>query len=326
MKIGQFVIDPPVCLAPMAGHTHHAFRTLVRDLGGCGLVCTELLSSHALQHKGSRERTLTLFDWTADETPCAVQLFGNDPSEMAEAARVVADHGASIVDINMGCWVPKVAKKGGGAALLRDVCTAQKVVEAVVKAVDVPVTVKIRSGFEEDQPTAVAFARVAQDVGVQAIAVHARYASQGFSGKADWSIIRAVKDAVPNLPIIGNGDVFNATDAKRMLATTACDGVMLGRAVLGAPWVFQQIQAELHGLPAPSYSRARRAQIALEHTYRTLRASHLSEEHTILELRGQLSLYGLDTPDSKLIRNQLVRCTRLQEIEALLSPMIEDGE
>lgn len=326
MKIGQFVIDPPLCLAPMAGHTHHALRTLVRDLGGCGLVCTELLSSHALQYKGSRERTLTLFDWTTDETPCAVQLFGNDPTEMAEAARVVADHGASIVDINMGCWVPKVAKKGGGAALLRDVCTAQKVVEAVVKAVDVPVTVKIRSGFDESQPTAVAFARAAYDVGVQAIAVHARYASQGFGGKADWSIIQAVKDAIPNLPIIGNGDVFNAEDARQMLTATACDAVMLGRAVLGAPWIFQQIHAELCGLPSITYSRAHRAKIALEHAYRTLRVSRLSEEHTVLELRGQLSLYGLDTADSKLIRNQLVRATRLHQIEALLLPIIEEGE
>jgi len=324
MKIGQFVIDPPLCLAPMAGHTHHAFRSLVRQLGGCGLVCTELLSSHALQHKGSRERTLSLFDWTADETPCAVQLFGNDPGEMAEAARVVADHGASIVDINMGCWVPKIAKKGGGAALLRDVCTAQKVVEAVVKAVDVPVTVKVRTGFEEGQPSAVVFARAAHEAGAQAIAVHARYASQGFSGHADWGIIQAVKDSVPTLPIIGNGDVFTANDARRMFTATACDGVMLGRAVLGAPWIFQQIHDELRGLPPTPYPRARRAQIALEHAHRTLHASTLSEERTVLELRGQLSLYGLDCPESNLIRNQLVRCTRLHEIEALLLPIIEE--
>src|SRR5512143_2828433 len=143
MTIGGIVIDSPLTLAPMAGQTNHAFRVLCREMGDCGLVCSELISSSAIKYKN--QKTLNLFDWSEDEHPFAVQLYGSEPEIMAEAARVVADHGADIVDINMGCWVPKVAKHGAGAALLRDVCTATKVVEAVVKAVKVPVTAKIRA-------------------------------------------------------------------------------------------------------------------------------------------------------------------------------------
>ena len=215
-SIGDIRIDQPLALAPMAGQTNYAFRTLCREMGGCGLVCTELISSTALQYKSSRQRTFQRFDWSATESPFAVQLFGSDPAEMAEAAQVVVDQGADIVDINMGCWVPKVARKGGGAALLKDVCTAAAVVEAVVKAVEVPVTVKVRSGWNAAHPTAVEFARVAEQVGVQAVTVHARYAEQGFGGAADWDIIRRVKAAVHSIPVIGNGDVCNADDAQRM--------------------------------------------------------------------------------------------------------------
>src|SRR5258706_9196345 len=238
-KIGDITIDPPLTLAPMAGQTNHPFRLLCREMGDCGLVCTELISSQAMHYKSSR--TFDMFDWSDAELPFAVQLYGSDPAIMAEAARIVVDHGADIVDINMGCWVPKVAKTGGGAALLRDVCTATRVVEAVVNAVSVPVTVKVRSGWDPEHLTAVEFARAAEKAGVQAIAVHARTASQGFTGKADWDIIRQVKEAVHEMPVIGNGDVETADDAIRMLTETGCDGVMIGRAALGNPWVFRQM-------------------------------------------------------------------------------------
>src|SRR5258707_12504591 len=179
MNIGAITIDPPLTLAPMAGQTNHAFRVLCREMGDCGLVCTELISSHAIHYKNVK--TFNMFDWSEAEHPFAVQLFGSDPVVMAEAARIVADRGADIVDINMGCWVPKVAKIGAGAALLRDVCTATRVVEAVVRAVSVPVTVKVRSGWDAEHLTAVEFARAAEKAGVKAIAVHARTAQQGFT-------------------------------------------------------------------------------------------------------------------------------------------------
>lgn len=322
LRIAHLSLDPPLTLAPMAGHTNHAFRQLVRELGGCGLVCTELISSNALQYKGSREKTLGLFDWSADETPFAVQLFGNDPAHMAEAAKIVVDNGATLIDINMGCWVPKVAKKGGGAALLRDVCSAQAVVAAVVNAVDVPVTVKVRSGFEEGETTAIRFARAAEQVGAAAIAVHARYASQGFGGTADWSIIREVKATVETMPVIGNGDVFNADDARRMFAETGCDAVMIGRAALGQPWVFRQIAHTLAtGERPPTPSRAERAAIALRHAHLTLATTALPERVAVRELRGQLSKYDLDAPGERHVRNRLVRVETLADVVGILEPL-----
>lgn len=323
MTVGDIVIETPLTLAPMAGHTNHAYRRLVREIGGCGLVCTELLSSNAMSHDGSWERTHQLCDWTPDEAPFAVQLFGNDPQLMADAARRVVDAGANIVDINMGCWVPKVAKKGGGAALLRDVCAAQWVVEAVARAVDVPVTVKVRSGFEMGEPTAIRFAVAAEQCGAAAIAVHARYASQGFSGHADWDIIRQVKAAVQQIPVIGNGDVLNAQDAARMLDETGCDGVMLGRAALGQPWIFAQIAHELRtGEPYPTPTRAERAAFALRHAHLTLETTRLRAPVAVRELRGQLATYKLDEDGTHSVRNQLVRVNTLEEIEHILLPLI----
>jgi len=326
IHIGQLTIDPPLTLAPMAGQTNHAFRRLCREIGGLGLVCTELISSHALQYKGSRERTMEMFDWRDSESPFAVQLFGSDPRMMGEAAKMVVDYGADIVDINMGCWVPKIAKNGNGAgaALLRDVCTATTVVQAVVDAVpSTPVTVKIRTGWEPENPTAVPFAKAAAQIGVKAIAVHARFANQGFGGEADWDVIRQVKMAVlevgADIPIIGNGDVTCAADARRMMALTGCDGVMIGRAALGNPWIFRNIYAELNSdmiYDAPTLYE--RAAMAIYHAELTLETTTLPQAKAIRELRGQLLKYCDGIPDATTIRDYLVQAESLAEIKAAL--------
>ena len=317
LRIGDIIIDTPLMLAPMAGHSNYALRRLCRELGGCGLVCTELISSSIV--KNSRQRALQRFDWRASECPVAVQLFGVEPKVVAEAARVVVDHGADIVDINMGCWVPKIAKKGGGAALLRDVKGATDVVAEVVRAVDVPVTVKVRSGFEDGVVTAVPFAIAAEAVGARAVAVHARFAGQGHGGDANWDVIAAVKAGTSGMPIIGNGDVHNGADALRMLQETGCDGVMVGRAALGRPWIFQQITHFLDtGISLPEPSRAERARIALRHAQLTLETTYLPERQAILEMRGQISKYGLDDAGSLRVRNRLVRIETYTELEAIL--------
>lgn len=329
IRIGHLTIDPPLTLAPMAGQTNHAFRRLCRSLGGVGLVCTELISSHALQYKGSRERTLEMFDWRPSESPFAVQLFGSDPAHMAEAAQMVVDYGADIVDINMGCWVPKIAKNGAGAALLRDVCTATTVVQAVVDAVPAtPVTVKIRTGWTPDNPTAVPFARAAAQIGVKAIAVHARFANQGFTGEAEWDVIRQVKAAVSeagaDIPVIGNGDVFSAADARRMLTLTGCDGVMIGRAALGNPWIFRDIYDELLLGAAPRQRTLReRAETAITHARLTLETTRMPADKAIRELRGQLLKYCDGIPDATTIRDRIVQSVTLAQLEAAFAPLLD---
>lgn len=321
MQIGGITIDTPLTLAPMAGQTSHAFRRVAREFGGCGLVCTELLSSHAIHYKNAK--TIKMYDWTKGEHPFAVQLFGSDPAIMAEAARIIADLGAPIIDINMGCWVPKIAGKGAGAALLKDVCTATAVVSAVVEAVDVPVTVKIRSGWDPQNLTAVEFARAAEQCGVQAIAVHARTASQGFSGLPDWDVIRQVKEAVTHIPIIGNGDVRTSSDARQMLEQTGCDGVMIGRGALGRPWVFQYIAHALRtGERLPEPGAAERARAALRHAEIAVATSQFDERQTVLELRGQLTKYHLGTPGAARLRDRLVHAQSYADIETILTPVI----
>lgn len=322
IKIGALSIETPIMLAPMAGHTNYALRTLCRELGGCGLVCTELISSNVLNH--SRDKALDRFDFHESESPVAVQLFGSDPYIVAEAAKIVVDHGADIVDINMGCWVPKVAKKGGGVALLRDVDTATAVVKAVVNAVDVPVTVKVRSGFEDGVVTAIPFAKAAEDVGAKAVAVHARFAKQGHSGDADWDVIRDVKNVTTHMPIIGNGDVHSGADAQRMIERTGCDGVMIGRGALGRPWIFKHIEHYLRtGETLPEPTRRERAQIALRHAQLTLEHTYLPEKNAIFELRGQISKYRLDEDGSVKLRNRIVRIESYAELEVILLSIVD---
>ncbi len=309
MKIGPYFIEPTTYLAPMAGHTNRAFRELCRELGGVGLVCTELVSSQALEY--SRQKALSYFDFDASEAPMAVQLFGGDPQMMAEAARLVVDLGAPIVDINMGCWVPKVVKKGGGAALLGDVCQATAVVEAVCRAVSVPVTVKVRSGLTAAHETAVPFARAAEDCGVQAIAVHARSAEQGFAGQPDWGVIARVRQTV-SIPVFGNGDLTTLEEAREMQRVSGCHGWMVGRAALGAPWIFAQWAGSLpEGEPPLEF----RAAVALRHLELTEQFSPFNEFKSVRELRGQLSRYHLG------VREQLIRLESYAQARQLLESL-----
>jgi tRNA-dihydrouridine synthase B len=315
MQIGAVRIDVPLILAPMAGVTNHAFRIICRE-NGAGLVVTELLSSHAIHYRNAK--TFGMFDWSDAERPVAVQLFGGDPAMMAEAAQVVEEHGADIVDLNMGCWVPKVAKTGAGAALLKDICLAESVVRSMVEAVKIPVTVKIRSGWDRSRTTAIEFAQRAQDAGARAITIHARYASQGFTGSADWSIIRRVKDVV-TIPVIGNGDVESAEDAVRMIDETGCDGVMIGRAALGNPWIFDDIRSYLETgahLPAPTLRQ--RVETALRHVTTLAAHPNMGEERAVREMRGQLTHYFKGFPGVSALRCEMVRFNTIAEIRDLL--------
>ncbi len=315
VRIGSVALPNPLVLAPMAGVTSHAFRLLCREQGA-GLVVTELLSSHAIHYKNAK--TFGMFDWTDTERPVSVQLFGGDPALMAEAAQVVEAAGADIIDLNMGCWVPKVAKTGAGASLLKDVCLAQSVVRAMVDAVSVPVTVKIRAGWDRTQTTGIEFAQRAQDAGAQAIAVHARYASQGFTGHADWSIIRRVKDAV-TIPVFGNGDIETVHDARRMREETDCDGLMIGRAAMGNPWIFGDILHYLEtGRERPAPTLDQRMEASLLHLKRMAETPHVGETRAVKEMRGQLTHYFKGFPGVSSLRGKLVAADTIAHIEDIL--------
>jgi nifR3 family TIM-barrel protein len=237
-------IDPPLVLAPLAGYTDRAFRGLVRRLGGCGLVVTEMVSSEGLT-RGSR-LSKEMAAVTREERPVAVQIFGSDPGRMADATGVVEELGASLVDINMGCPVRKVTRAGAGAALMRDVERAAEIVSRMTKSARVPVTAKIRSGWDEDHINAPEVARALEDAGASAVAIHPRCRSEHHRGRAAWKVIAAVKQAV-RIPVIGNGDVLTADDARTMFEETGVDGIMVGRGALKNPWIFGQIEQVISG-------------------------------------------------------------------------------
>ncbi len=318
MRIGSTFIDPPVVLAPLAGITNLPFRLLAKQ-SGCGLVCSEMVSANGLIH-GS-EKTFRMLETVDEERPVSIQIFGSDPQIVARAAVLVERAGADVIDINFGCAVKKVVKTGAGVALMRTPERAEALLRAVREAVAVPLTVKLRSGWNRSGDQALHIADVAQRSGVDAIAVHPRSASQGFGGCADWSLIRRVKEQA-SVPVIGNGDIACAKDAEMMMTRTGCDAVMVGRAAIGNPWLFARIAARLRGEEAPPVTMDRRRDTMLHFVRAT--ASHVGETHASFMMRSRLGWFVKGLPHSSRFRESIKRISSIPQAEEMICAYFQE--
>jgi len=256
-KIRDVTIDPPLVLAPIAGHTDSLFRQAIKSLGGCGLVVSELVSTEGMTRQQAKSDHLTRFE--EKERPISIQIFGSNPDRMAQSAEMVEAMGADIVDVNLGCPVKKVVKQGGGSNLLRDLPLLERILKAVRRAIKAPLTVKIRSGWDRSSINAIEVLQLAEDCGVEGLAIHGRTRCDLFSGKSDWNVIAHVKERA-RIPVIGNGDVFTPEDAERMLRETGVDGIMIGRGVLSNPWLIRQCWDTLRMAEVRQVSFVERAQ------------------------------------------------------------------
>lgn len=313
LKIGNLEIEHNIALAPMAGVTDLPFRLLCKEQG-CGLMCTEMVSAKAMLYKN--KNTGPLLETRQEERPLAVQIFGSDPEIMSEMASRLEEGPYDLIDINMGCPVPKVVNNGEGSALMKNPKLVEAILTAMVKKLKKPVTVKFRKGFNDELVNAVEIARIAESCGVSAVAVHGRTREQYYSGKADWDIIRQVKEAV-KIPVFGNGDVFTPQDAKRMLCETGCDGVMIARGAKGNPWIFKQINHYLEtGEVLPPPSREELKEMILRHG--RLQTEFRGENTAMREMRKHVAWYTAGYPNSAALRNDINLVESLSELVNLI--------
>ncbi len=322
LRIGAISLDNPVILAPMSGVTDPPFRRLVKRLGA-GLVVSEMIASQAMIRH--HRRTLMMARGSADESPLAVQLAGCDPAAMAEAARLNQDMGAAIIDINMGCPVKKVVNGDAGSALMRDETLAARIMEAVVAAVEVPVTLKMRTGWDDANRNAPRLARIAEDCGIRMVTVHGRTRCQFYNGRADWSFIAKVKEAVA-IPVVGNGDVTTVDDAAELLRVSGADGVMVGRGCYGRPWFPGQVARFLatgERLPAPPLAE----QYAILGEHFAAMLEHYGAETGVRMARKHIGWYSKGLPGSADFRAAVNRAATADEVRSLLksfyAPLVE---
>lgn len=318
-NIGNIEIKNRVVLAPMAGICNSAFRRICKEMG-CGLIYAEMVSDKAITY--NNKKTIDMLYMTEEERPIVQQIFGSDKESFVVAAKYIYDNmHPDIIDINMGCPVPKVALRAqAGSALLKDPKKIYEIVKAVVEAVPIPVTVKIRSGWDCNSINAVEVAKIIEKAGASAVCIHPRTRSQGYSGKADWSIIKAVKDAV-NIPVIGNGDVLKPEDAKRMLDETNCDAVMIGRGVLGNPWLIKNTINFLKREDLVEVSPRDKIDMCLHHLDYL---SSLKDEHlACLEIRNHIGWYLKGIKDGNTVKNNIYQTSNIRDIIDILNEFKE---
>lgn len=313
MKIGSVNIEVPVALAPMAGITDLPFRLICRRLG-CGYTVSEMVSAKGLLYKNVKTQEMLKID--AGERPTAIQLFGSVPEELAEAARITEASGADMIDLNMGCPVPKIVNNGEGSALMKNPRLAYDILAAMVKAVKIPVTVKFRAGWDDAHKNAVEIAKAAEAAGVAAVAVHGRTRQQFYEGRADWRIIADVKQAV-KIPVFGNGDIFSVADGMRMLRETGCDGLMVGRGADGNPWIFQQLRAALLQQPySEKISLEDKLNLAAEHLRMLI--DYKGEYISVKEMRRHISAYLKGMPHAAEYRGRFHKMDTYEQFMQLL--------